>query len=91
MNAGGASMADGLTHHLVWACGAGYGQLYLDGIPTGSPVALPGGTMTLEDTSVGGDTRAVMWLSGSSLIARIYPFALTATQVTANYAAGANL
>ena len=87
-SAGAASLSNGSWHHVVWSCGGGYGQIYVDGASVGSPVALPGGATTLTTTVIGNAPGSTTIFAGFIAVARIYPFALTADQVAQNYAAG---
>lgn len=67
-------------------------HLYVDGTEVGTPVAAPAKPYTEDQTRIGtrGYTTPTFYFAGSISVARIYPFALSATQVLDNYIAGPN-
>jgi|GEM_PF-1243904 len=84
----GAAVNDGFPHHVV---GVGDGtnlRLYVDNVLRAGPTMLPAGRPSLTATYVGYGSYNNYSFDGSIAIARIYPFALSATQVATNYNAG---
>ena len=88
--ASAANYNDGNWHHAVGCFGGTNMHLYVDGAEVGTSVAAPAGPYTENQTRVGtrGYTTPAFYFAGSIAAARIYPFALSPTQVAANYAAG---
>jgi hypothetical protein len=87
-----ANYNDGNWHHVV-GCNDGTNMhLYVDGTEVGTPVAAPAGPYTENQTRIGarGYTTPASYFAGSIAVARIYPFALNASQVATNYDAGPN-
>jgi len=86
----GTTILNGAPHHIVGTCDGSLVQVYLDAAAIGTPDAPGGGSVTLNRATVGCRVRNVYekYCSGSILVARIYPFALTPEQVAANFAAG---
>lgn len=87
-----ANYNDGNWHHAVGCYDGTNMHLYIDGAEVGTPVAPPAGPYTLNQTRIGakGYTTPSFYFAGSMSVARIYPFALSAAQAAANYAAGPN-
>jgi len=79
---------DGVLRHMLLVCDGANGQLYADGAPAGAAFALPGGSVSTLFSTVGMQPYGSTYLTGSALVARVYPFALTPEQVAQNYAAG---
>lgn len=87
-----ANYNDSNWHHVV-GCNDGTNMhLYTDGAEVGTPVAAPAGPYTENQTRIGarGYTTPAFYFAGSMSVARIYPFALSATQAATNFAAGPN-
>jgi prepilin-type N-terminal cleavage/methylation domain-containing protein len=87
-----ANYNDGNWHHVVGCYDGTKMHLYVDGTEVGTPVAAPAGPYTENQTRIGtrGYTTPAFNFAGSISVARIYPFALSAAQVLANYTAGPN-
>jgi len=79
---------DGLLHHIVGTADGSYLRLYIDGSLVGNPVALSVGAVAAMTTHYVGSDGWLNKIAHTTSSVRIYPFALTATQVAANYAAG---
>jgi prepilin-type N-terminal cleavage/methylation domain-containing protein len=87
-----ANYNDNNWHHAVGCYDGTNMHLYIDGAEVGTPVAAPAGPYTMNQTRIGtrGYTTPSFYFAGSMSVARIYPFALSATQAAANFAAGPN-
>jgi hypothetical protein len=87
-----ANYNDSNWHHAVGCYDGTNMHLYIDGSEVSTPVAAPAGPYTENQTRIGarGYTTPSFYFAGSMSVARIYPFALSATQAAANYAAGPN-
>lgn len=87
-----ANYNDGNWHHAVGCYDGTKMHLYVDGTEVGTAVAAPAGPYTENQTRIGtrGYTTPSFYFAGSMSVARIYPFALSAAEVVANYAAGPN-
>ena len=83
----GAEVDDGLMHHCAMTISGSGGVLYLyvDGVRYGPSSAVPS-SAGLNETRLSGSVGG--YVDGGVVVARIYPFALTPTQVAQNYAAG---
>jgi prepilin-type N-terminal cleavage/methylation domain-containing protein len=85
-----SAVCDGLLHHIVGVANGANLITYIDGVGyVGSIV--PAGGMVTTLSRLGQQTNGTYSYHGSIVAIRIYPFALTATQVVQNYAAGPNL
>lgn len=81
------NIANGSLHHVVMSWNNTSGWLAVDGSAGGTSSVEPF-TISPTVTSIGSHAgNAPFWI-GSIVVARIYPFALSAEQVTANYNAG---
>lgn len=84
-----ASSNDGAWHDGVVTCDGSMVRVYRNGSPVGTPAAPPAVPFTLNTTSLGALVRtSISYVTAQIVLARIYPFALTAPQVAQNYAAG---
>jgi len=86
------SRTPGMIYHAVATCGAGAMKGYLNGVEvlSGAP---PGGTISVNLATIGaaryyGLMTGTYFTKGGIASARMYPFALTPTEVLQNYAAG---
>ena len=86
------SRTPGMIYHAVATCGAGAMKGYLNGVEvlSGAP---PGGTISVNLATIGaarynGMMTGTYFTKGGIASARMYPFALTPTEVLQNYAAG---
>ncbi len=84
------TIADVATqHHFVFKRTGGYFYTYVDGVQRGSTIASSYDASGLTGRwNIGGGPTTVTNLNGAVKVFRYYPFALSAAQVTANYAAG---
>jgi hypothetical protein len=89
---GTTNVCDGAIHHILCTSDGGYVNLYIDGILQAGPILILGYLFTALYASVGceqyGASSYDIFLPGSIFIARVYPFALNASQVAQNFAAG---
>lgn len=81
----GPNLGDGYWHHLVGVVNGTTGYFYADGALIAQQ-ALPPGTLITTKGNVGYANGG--YLVGSVTVMRIYPFSLTASQVTTNYNTG---
>jgi hypothetical protein len=84
-----ATTNDGLWHHYGASWDGSLMRFYVDGVSVGTPKAIASGTRTTNNTTIG---YLPDWghFGGSIPAARIYPFALSPTEIAAQYAAGPN-
>ena len=77
---------DGTWHHMAWVDdGAGAGRLYVDGVLDAADFSYtPGGTYPFDRVALGAVLRATTCCLMSGMLddVRVYPFGLTATDVT---------
>lgn len=81
------AIADGFPHHLVMTLGAQYMKLYCDGEFIGQADILTDFPMPPLGEVGLGRTGWGYW-EGATALARVYPFVLSAAQVTTNYSKG---
>ena len=79
---------DNLWHHAVGVSDGTNAYLYIDGALKNGPVAIPSADLQINRTRVGCSGQNQYYWSGGIAVARIYPFALTSAQITANFNAG---
>lgn len=86
---GSTYSGDGLWHHVVGVTNGSLIRLYIDGTERGTPIA-PAAPSAVSSTWLGALTNSAECWIGGIAVTRIYPFALTATQITSNYNAGSD-
>lgn len=90
-DSGWAGVLDGGLHHAVAASNGSVVKLYVDGVlRTSSPPTVPTGTMVVDQDRVGQARNGQAPYIRPIVSHRVYPFALTAAQVTDNFNAGAD-
>ena len=90
ITSGGTGVApDNAYHHVVGTADGTTMRVYLDGTEYGTSATLPSGSAAVTNTTVGARVMSTTNYALCSVpLARIYPFALSAPEVTANYNSG---
>jgi len=84
----GHTIDNGAVHHVVAVADGTALRLFVDGSEAGTSISLHSGSLGATSTTLLGYDPWPNQLAWKESIIRVYPFAFTSSQVTANYNAG---